>query len=114
LITITRSEKDWRGADRIPAGRQGRRVPPRHFRRQLLANPAIAHRRLAVGRRAVVVLPVGQCPSHGVPTAVAASFMMRTDDGSPTVFGRPRPFVRLRTLAGFEFQPLWLGDLAPI
>jgi hypothetical protein len=29
-----------------------------------------------------------------VPTAAAAAFMMRTDDGSPTVSGRPRPFVR--------------------
>jgi hypothetical protein len=61
---------------------------------QLLTNAAIAHRRLAVGRRAVVVMPVGQCPSHGVPTAAAAAFMIRTDDGSPTVSGRPRPFVR--------------------
>ena len=61
---------------------------------QLLTNAAIAHRRLAVGRRAVVVMPVGQCPQPWRSDAAAAAFMIRTDDGSPTVSGRPRPFVR--------------------
>jgi hypothetical protein len=56
-----------RGADRIGQGNPRRPTRPAGATPsisavQLLTNAAIAHRRLAVGRRAVVVMPVGQCP----------------------------------------------------